>query len=122
VQLCMGWGHRELSNATEETHVNIPPRRVLEVLLAGMQRFWSSDTFAIMTAGRHVDDTVVEALRLKLLSPKTSLPQKYRVLFSLRNIAGEAARQALAEGETTSHPAAASAPCQSTTLPVNRFK
>ena len=47
---------------------------------------------------------MVEALRVKLLSPKTSLPQKYRVLFSLRNIAGEAARQALAEGETTAGP------------------
>ena len=82
-------------------------------------KLWSSDIFTIMTAGRLVDDTVVEALRLKLLSPKTSLPQKYRVLFSLRNIAGEAARQALAEGEMTLGPAAATASCQCTTLPVN---
>jgi hypothetical protein len=51
-----------------------------------------------MTAGRIVDESIVDALCVKLSNPKTSLRDKYRVLFSLRNIAGEAARQALAEG------------------------
>ncbi len=87
--------------AMNENACEHPTEAVMEVLPAAC-KLWSSDTFAIMTAGRHVDDTVVEALRLKLLSPKTSLPQKYRVLFSLRNIAGEAARQALAEGKMPS--------------------
>jgi hypothetical protein len=40
----------------------------------------------------------VTALEAKLRSPETSLPEKYRVLFSLRNIEGPAAHEALALG------------------------
>ncbi|KAG2501308.1 hypothetical protein HYH03_001106 [Edaphochlamys debaryana] len=42
-----------------------------------------------------VDDSVVADLRAKLVDPKTSLPEKYRVLFSLRNVKGTAAHEAL---------------------------
>lgn len=42
----------------------------------------------------------VEALEAKLRSPETSLPEKYRVLFSLRNIQGREAHEALSLGES----------------------
>ncbi len=42
---------------------------------------------------------MVAELRDKLLSSETPLPAKYRVLYSLRNVAGEEAHNALAEGE-----------------------
>ena len=42
---------------------------------------------------------VVEELRLKLTQPGISLPEKYRVLFSLRNLKGSSAHQALVQGK-----------------------
>lgn len=44
-------------------------------------------------------DHVVRALERKLTDPTSSLAAKYRVLFSLRNIRGEAAHRALMTGE-----------------------
>lgn len=41
---------------------------------------------------------VVAALEAKLLEPSMSLPDKYRALFSLRNVAGPAATAALTAG------------------------
>ena len=41
---------------------------------------------------------VVSALQAKLVAPGTTLAQKYRVLFSLRNVKGEQAHQALETG------------------------
>jgi len=52
----------------------------------------------IMVSAKTADDTVVAALRHKLVQPDTSLSQKYRVLFSLRNIPGSAAEEAIVEG------------------------
>ena len=51
------------------------------------------------------DSTVVQALQAKLVAPSTSLPQKYRVLFSLRGIAGEEAHAAMLQGECRRRPA-----------------
>lgn len=48
---------------------------------------------------REVEPHVVEALQRKLKDPKTSLAQRYRVLFSLRNIQGSKAHAAMLEGE-----------------------
>lgn len=45
-----------------------------------------------------VDDSVVADLRKKLVDPNTSLPEKYRCLFSLRNVKGPAAHEALTQG------------------------
>jgi hypothetical protein len=45
------------------------------------------------------DDEVVQALLNKLRRPDTDLPAKYRVLFSLRSIAGPGAHAAMLEGE-----------------------
>eukprot|EP00798_Chlamydomonas_sp_ICE-L_P024280 gene24280-9879_t len=42
-----------------------------------------------------VDAETIDNLRAKLTAPDTDLAEKYRVLFSLRNIAGEAAHQAM---------------------------
>ncbi len=47
---------------------------------------------------KQVDPQVVEALKRKLVDPSTSLPQRYRVLFSLRNIQGPEAHAAMLEG------------------------
>ncbi len=44
------------------------------------------------------DDAVVQGLLDKLRNPATSLPAKYRILFSLRGIAGPAAHAAMLEG------------------------
>ncbi|KAI3436262.1 hypothetical protein D9Q98_002315 [Chlorella vulgaris] len=44
------------------------------------------------------DDEVVQALLNKLRRPDTDLPAKYRVLFSLRSIAGPGAHAAMLEG------------------------
>ena len=52
-----------------------------------------------MVAEHVVSDSVIVDLRRKLTDKDTPLPQKYRVLFSLRNVKGEAAREALAAGE-----------------------
>ncbi|GIL45284.1 hypothetical protein Vafri_2444 [Volvox africanus] len=42
-----------------------------------------------------VDEAVVLDLKQKLLDPSTTLPEKYRILFSLRNVKGAAAHNAL---------------------------
>ena len=44
------------------------------------------------------DAAVVETLRQKLVAPTTTLSQKYRILFSLRGIAGQEAHAAMLEG------------------------
>lgn len=44
-------------------------------------------------------DSVVQSLERKLTEPGTTLAAKYRVLFSLRNIRGQAAHRALMTGE-----------------------
>lgn len=48
-----------------------------------------------------VDSTpeVIEDLRCKLTDPTASLPEKYRVLFSLRNVKGQLAQEALLQGK-----------------------
>lgn len=46
-----------------------------------------------------VDPAVVADLRAKLVDPATALPEKYRVLFSLRNVKGHEAHEALTQGE-----------------------
>jgi len=45
-----------------------------------------------------VSPEAVASLEAKLRSPETSLPEKYRVLFSLRNIQGPEAHEALSLG------------------------
>lgn len=47
---------------------------------------------------REVDTEVTLNLHRKLTDPTTSLPHKYRVLFSLRNISGSDAHKAMLEG------------------------
>ncbi|EFJ53045.1 deoxyhypusine hydroxylase [Volvox carteri f. nagariensis] len=42
-----------------------------------------------------VDESVILDLKQKLLDPNTTLPEKYRILFSLRNVKGAAAHDAL---------------------------
>ena len=54
-----------------------------------------------MVSANMADENVVASLRHKLVHPETSLSQKYRVLFSLRNIPGPAAEQAIVEGNTS---------------------
>lgn len=58
-----------------------------------------------MGAERVASEAVVVELKGKLTDAGTSLPHKYRVLFSLRNIKGEAAREALAAGACLAEPA-----------------
>lgn len=48
---------------------------------------------------REVDPGVVKLLREKLADPSTTLPEKYRILFSLRNIAGKHAQEAMLLGK-----------------------
>ena len=71
------------------------------VLITGCTNpaFTCSDS---MVSAKIADDNVVASLRRKLVHPETSLSQKYRVLFSLRNIPGAAAEQAIVEGHTHS--------------------
>jgi hypothetical protein len=45
-----------------------------------------------------VAEDLVHSLRSKLVDQSTPLSRQYRVLFSLRNIKGEAAREALENG------------------------
>lgn len=47
----------------------------------------------------HVSPEAIQSLEAKLKAPETLLPEKYRVLFSLRNIEGREAHEALALGE-----------------------
>lgn len=51
-----------------------------------------------MVAAKRTDIDVVATLRHKLVQPETTLSQKYRVLFSLRNIPGSAAESAIVQG------------------------
>jgi deoxyhypusine monooxygenase len=48
---------------------------------------------------REVDPSVVAVLREKLAHQSTTLPEKYRILFSLRNIAGKDAHDAMLLGK-----------------------
>ncbi|KAA6425385.1 MAG: deoxyhypusine hydroxylase [Trebouxia sp. A1-2] len=52
-----------------------------------------------MVSAKVSDDTLVARLHRKLVHPHTSLSQKYRVLFSLRNMPGSAAEEAIVEGK-----------------------
>lgn len=45
-----------------------------------------------------LEERVVHELRALLADANTSLPRKYRALFALRNVQGDAARSALAAG------------------------
>lgn len=46
-----------------------------------------------------VDEKTVATMRAKLEDKSTSLPEKYRVMFSLRNVEGDQANKALLHGE-----------------------
>ena len=48
---------------------------------------------------RGADDATISSLRLSLVDDEAPLAARYRALFSLRNLAGEKAEQALIEGE-----------------------
>lgn len=50
---------------------------------------------------READPAVIAQLESKLVAPDTSLPEKYRVLFSLRNVSGSEAQHALHKGEAS---------------------
>ena len=47
---------------------------------------------------RTADDATISSLRLSLVDDEAPLAARYRALFSLRNLAGEKAEQALIEG------------------------
>lgn len=53
---------------------------------------------------RQADAEVIAALRSKLRHESTQLAQKYRVLFSLRNLKGLEAHAAMLEGVPSLHP------------------
>ena len=57
-----------------------------------------------MVSATAATDGVVARLRQKLVHPATTLSQKYRVLFSLRNIAGPAAENAIIQGDLGKSP------------------
>lgn len=48
---------------------------------------------------RTADDATIASLRLSLVDDEAPLAARYRALFSLRNLAGDKAEQALIEGE-----------------------
>ena len=52
----------------------------------------------VATASTGQTHDVLQVLADKLLAADTSLPEKYRVLFSLRNLPGEQARSLLSDG------------------------
>lgn len=54
-------------------------------------------------------EDVVLGLERKIRAEETSLPEKYRCLFSLRNVAGTSATKSLLQGEK--HHAALDDPC-----------
>jgi deoxyhypusine monooxygenase len=56
-----------------------------------------------MTTLREVDAATTATLQAKLADPTTSLPMKYRILFSLRNIAGKSAHEAMLLGMKVFH-------------------
>lgn len=45
-----------------------------------------------------IPEAAIEALLSKLVNPNSSLSEKYRVLFSLRNLSGSASHGALLQG------------------------
>ena len=47
---------------------------------------------------KEVDGEIIANLERKLQMETTSLPEKYRILFSLRNIKGERAHRAMLKG------------------------
>jgi deoxyhypusine monooxygenase len=51
-----------------------------------------------MVALKEVDGEIIANLERKLQLETTSLPEKYRILFSLRNIKGERAHRAMLKG------------------------
>lgn len=52
----------------------------------------------VAASGAGQTHSVLQVLADKLLAADTTLPEKYRVLFSLRNLPGEQARNLLATG------------------------
>jgi hypothetical protein len=52
---------------------------------------------------READGAVIAALERKLLGDATTLPEKYRILFSLRNVKGQEAHGALLTGAVLRH-------------------
>jgi hypothetical protein len=46
---------------------------------------------------KEVDPALVLSLKEKLVAPETDITERYRVLFSLRNVQGDVAREALIE-------------------------
>ncbi len=59
---------------------------------------------------KEIDPALASQLRSKLISPDTDITERYRVLFSLRNVKGEVAQDALVQcgcslhsGETWAH-------------------
>lgn len=54
--------------------------------------------YKTMTALKEVSDDVVKSLETRLKDTSTSLSDKYRILFSLRNIKGESAHKAMLTG------------------------
>jgi hypothetical protein len=65
-----------------------------------------------MASLREADGAVIAALRSKLVGQSTSLPEKYRILFSLRNVKGQEAHDALLTGAVLRHTARGSAPAR----------
>lgn len=52
-----------------------------------------------MVAAKTADPATVAVLRQKLANPATTLSQKYRILFSLRNVPGSDAEEAMLLGK-----------------------
>lgn len=69
-----------------------------------------------MPAQATASPAVVSALQVKLLDPATSLPHKYRILFSLRSVAGAEAEAAILRGAHLLFPLPASPCCLSHVL------
>ena len=79
--------------------LNISARRIsfaLHIKSSALQQYRS----AHMVAATQADAKTVAVLRQKLTRPNTTLSQKYRILFSLRNIAGPDAEEAMLQGTT----------------------
>jgi len=62
----------------------------------------NTDASASAPPLRPADDATISSLRLSLVVDEAPLAARYRALFSLRNLAGEKAEQALIEGEDRS--------------------
>ena len=76
-------------------HTSDPSRHICTLNLVAMVNYEH------MGGMREVDPSVVAKLKLKLSDSSTTLPQKYRILFSLRNIAGPDAHEAMLLGKET---------------------